>query len=143
MSGHHVVFPGNIQGRHVRETGPKGACLVTVDEGEVINLANLELDVVRWAVLNVDVTAARNTVDIVDLMRDALDTGCARSGRTIVSCSHRTAGLVAQLHSQLVASANDLTAEARSAALGLGDEVAWAERVAVQTTPAADAMVSG
>ena len=24
----HVVFPGNLQGRHVREAGPKGACLV-------------------------------------------------------------------------------------------------------------------
>jgi DNA repair protein SbcD/Mre11 len=26
-----VVFPGNLQGRHARETGPKGATLVTVD----------------------------------------------------------------------------------------------------------------
>ena len=34
----HVVFPGNLQGRHVRETGPKGACLVTVDELSLIHI---------------------------------------------------------------------------------------------------------
>ncbi len=27
-----VVFPGNIQGRHIRESGPKGCLLVKVDE---------------------------------------------------------------------------------------------------------------
>ena len=28
-----IVFPGNIQGRHIRESGPKGCTLVTVDNG--------------------------------------------------------------------------------------------------------------
>ena len=41
----HVVFPGNLQGRHVRETGPKGAYLVTVETGEVADLTHLEMDV--------------------------------------------------------------------------------------------------
>ena len=27
-----VVFSGNLQGRHIRETGPRGAVLVTADE---------------------------------------------------------------------------------------------------------------
>ncbi|MBW2597058.1 MAG: DNA repair exonuclease, partial [Deltaproteobacteria bacterium] len=27
-----IVFPGNIQGRHVQETGPKGCVLVSVDD---------------------------------------------------------------------------------------------------------------
>ena len=31
-----VVFAGNLQGRHVRESGPKGAVLVTVDDGRVV-----------------------------------------------------------------------------------------------------------
>lgn len=30
----HVVFPGNLQGRHARETGAKGASLVTVEDGD-------------------------------------------------------------------------------------------------------------
>jgi len=63
----HVVFPGNLQGRHVCETGPKGACLVTVESGEVVEVAALTLDVVRWAALDLDVAAAGSTVDVVDL----------------------------------------------------------------------------
>ena len=104
----HVVFPGNLQGRHVRETGPKGAYLVTVETGEVVDLTALEMDMVRWSVLDVDVTTADCIGDVVDLMREAVVQGTEE-------------------------------AEARSAALGLGEEVAWVQQVAVRTTPVADA----
>ena len=45
-----------------------------------------------------------------------------------------------ELHSDLVTDMDNLTAEARALALGLGDEVAWVERLAVRTTPVADAV---
>ena len=134
----YVVFPGNLQGRHVRETGPKGACLVSVNSGEVVDLANLELDVVRWAVLDVDVTTAGSIVDVVDLMRDVLAQGARETDGRLLAARIVLQGRT-QLHSQLLASAEDLTAEARSAALGLGDEIAWTERVAVRTTPSMSA----
>lgn len=135
----HVVFPGNLQGRHVREAGPKGACLVTVETGEVVEVAALEFDVVRWAVLDVDVAAAGSTVDTVDLMREALAQGAASADGRLLSARIVLRGST-ELHSQLVADAENLTAEARATALGLGDEVAWVERVAVRTTPVADAV---
>ncbi len=40
-----IVFPGNIQGRHIKETGAKGATLVTVEDGRIIKVEALELDV--------------------------------------------------------------------------------------------------
>ena len=48
-----VVFPGNIQGRHVKEEGSKGATLVTVD-GRRVLLEHQALDVLRWLRLDVD-----------------------------------------------------------------------------------------
>ena len=33
-----IVFPGNLQGRHVRETGAKGATLVTVEDRRVVSV---------------------------------------------------------------------------------------------------------
>lgn len=134
----HVVFPGNLQGRHVREAGPKGACLVTVEAGEVVEVAALIFDVVRWAVLDVDVAAAGSTVDIVDLMRQALAQGVAGADGRLLSARIVLQGPT-ELHSQVVTDVEDLTAEARAAALGLGDEVAWVERVVVRTKPVADA----
>ena len=133
----HVVFPGNLQGRHVREVGPKGACLVSVEDGQVVEVAALSFDVVRWAVLDVDVEVAGSTVDVVDLMRQALARGVASADGRLLSARIVLQGRT-ELHSQLVTDVDTLTAEARAGALGLGDEVAWVERVAVRTTPVAD-----
>lgn len=51
-----VVFPGNLQGRHAKETGPKGCELVTV-QGADISSQFVALDVVRWHQLTLDVAA--------------------------------------------------------------------------------------
>ncbi len=48
-----IVFPGNIQGRSIREPGPRGAVIVTVEDGEP-RIERLFLDVVRWTVAEVD-----------------------------------------------------------------------------------------
>ena len=134
----HVVFPGNLQGRHVRETGPKSAYLVTVETGEVADLTALEMDVVRWSVLDVDVTPAGGIGDVVDLMREAVMQGAEEVDGRLLVCRILLQGCT-ELHSRLVTGAEELTAEARSTALGLGEEVAWVEQVAVRTTPVADA----
>ncbi|EQD80584.1 Metallophosphoesterase, partial [mine drainage metagenome] len=41
-----VVFPGNLQGRHIRETGPKGATLVNFVDHEP-SIEQLTFDIVR------------------------------------------------------------------------------------------------
>lgn len=67
----YIVFPGNTQGRTIRETGPKGAVIVTVEDAQVISVERIELDVLRWARVEVDCTDA--TADgIPSLMRAAL-----------------------------------------------------------------------
>jgi len=133
----HVVFPGNLQGRHVRETGKKGACLVTVEDGNVVDVIPLALDVVRWAVLDVDVAGAANSTDVVELMRSVLETKSADCDGRLLAARIELTGRT-ELHSRLVTSIDALTAEARSVALGLGDEVAWVEKLVVRTKPLAD-----
>ncbi|KKO52777.1 metallophosphoesterase family protein [Paenibacillus sp. DMB20] len=44
----YIVYPGNIQGRNIRETGPKGCYLVSVNENGKAALTFHELDTVRW-----------------------------------------------------------------------------------------------
>ncbi len=51
-----VVFTGNLQGRHVNEPGPKGATLLTVRDGAIAAAEHVDLDVVRWAHLRVDLS---------------------------------------------------------------------------------------
>ena len=49
-----IVFPGNLQGRHARETGPKGATLVTVTDGRIESLEALTLDAARFEAIEID-----------------------------------------------------------------------------------------
>lgn len=49
-----ILFPGNLQGRHIRETGAKGATLVRVKNGQVTEVTAKEFDVVRWGFSRLD-----------------------------------------------------------------------------------------
>jgi|688.fasta_scaffold22862_5 DNA repair exonuclease SbcCD nuclease subunit len=52
-----ILFPGNLQGRHARETGAKGAWLITLDDdGGFRNKEFLELDVTRWMTLEISIS---------------------------------------------------------------------------------------
>ena len=131
----HVVFPGNLQGRHIRETGPKGACLVTVRDHEVAAVELIALDVVRWSRVQVPVENARSLANVHERVRAAIESAVAAEadGRLLVMrlvFEGRT-----DLHARLAASQDQLLADARPAALALGDGVAWVEKVEVETRP--------
>ncbi|AJS59405.1 metallophosphoesterase family protein [Paenibacillus sp. IHBB 10380] len=44
----HIVYPGNIQGRSIKEIGAKGCYVVEVNEDATLHMAFHELDRVRW-----------------------------------------------------------------------------------------------
>lgn len=134
----HVIFPGNLQGRHIRETGPKGACLVTVEEGELTEFLAVPADVVRWALLPVLVDGCTQMTETVDRMRAAIGDAAARhaDGR-LLACRIELTGQTV-IHDSLLASTDHLLAEARAAALGLGEEAAWIERIVIATRPVLD-----
>lgn len=67
-SGPRIVFPGNLQGRHARETGPKGCELVEVDHGRIVHREFVELDVLRWHRVELDLSG----VDTIDLLGERL-----------------------------------------------------------------------
>lgn len=59
--GVHLVFPGNLCGRHVGETGPKGATLVEYQGDRVVALEHRDLAPVRWERLTVEVPAGTDS----------------------------------------------------------------------------------
>jgi len=52
--GVHIVFPGNLQGRHARETGPKGAVFVDYTGARIDRVQHEAFDDVRWHHVEVD-----------------------------------------------------------------------------------------
>jgi DNA repair protein SbcD/Mre11 len=73
-----VVFPGNLQGRHARETGPKGATLVTVDNNGVTKLEALDLDAARWEPRRSTLPGWRRVRALHDAVRAAADAAGGR-----------------------------------------------------------------
>ncbi len=82
----YVVFPGNLQGRTIRETGAKGAVIVTVVDQEVTAVDRIELDVIRWVRLEVDCSGARS-VEVAGRIHAELARahGINGSGRPLVA----------------------------------------------------------
>jgi DNA repair exonuclease SbcCD nuclease subunit len=79
-----VVFSGNIQGRSVRECGPRGCYLVDVDDHGGVRLAFEPLDVVRWQVLQVAVDEETAPADLEALAQGAIERAVAEAeGRTL------------------------------------------------------------
>ena len=62
-SDSYVVYPGNLQGRHVRETGPKGAVIVQVENNIVRNLDFVDCSCVHWYQLTAEADERFKTVD--------------------------------------------------------------------------------
>ena len=67
-----AAFSGNLQNRHVNETGPKGAYVVTLRVGKPAELRFEPLDVARWENLRLDVAAATDLTDVLNVVQQAL-----------------------------------------------------------------------
>jgi DNA repair exonuclease SbcCD nuclease subunit len=67
-----IVFSGNLQGRHAKETGPKGCELVTVEGGR-IEAEPVVLDVVRWSQVTVPLQGVYRLEALNETFRQALE----------------------------------------------------------------------
>lgn len=77
---HAVAFSGNLQGRHIGETGPKGVWSVTLRAGCPAALEFVALDVARWEVLAVSADGLADMDELLPQVRDALDRAVAGAG---------------------------------------------------------------
>jgi DNA repair exonuclease SbcCD nuclease subunit len=132
----HIVFSGNLQGRHMRETGPKGASLVTVDERRVVSVEHRALDAVRWALVRADVTGAESGHDVVDLARAGLERALSGAEGRVLAARVVLEGTT-DAHSALLANKDQYTNEIRLAANDLPGEI-FIENIVLGTRSAID-----
>lgn len=125
-----VVFPGNVQGRHARETGPKGATLIEVNGGRIDSVEPRILDVVRWETTRVDASDCATLLDVVDAAATRMDQLLGEAGERVLSTRVVVQGR-SSAHGLLVSRAGALEAELRSHCVQRGD--LYLERVVVET----------
>lgn len=131
----HIVFPGNLQGRNVRETGPKGATLVTVDAGVVTGIEHRPLDVVRWAVEELDVSTLDDRQELLPAIHSLVDAAYAAAEGRALAMRLKLIGETA-LHADLLTGAAELREEVETLIAGIAEDI-WLERLEVTTSPLA------
>ena len=125
-----VVFPGNLQGRNIRETGPKGACLVTFEDRHP-TVQRLFKDVVQWEHVQLDVSGVTSIDDSLDRCRDEL-LRVVESGSEVYAMRVEFVGATVA-NQALRAHHEHLSAEIRILANNLGGAEVWIEKVVVST----------
>lgn len=134
-----VVFPGNLQGRHIRETGARGAMLVTADETGIQSVERLLVDSLRWHRVEVDASSAATLPEVSRLVGQAFETLVTGTPESIY-LSVRVAILgKTQAHGELFGLEKQLREEILGQAAALGIHRLWVEKVCLETEPSVDA----
>jgi len=132
-----IVFAGNLQGRHARETGAKGATLVTVKDGRVESVEPRVLDVVRWSLCEVDAAGAADVDAVLDRftarLAQELDLAEGRPLCTRVRVAGRC-----RAHEALSRDPEHWLNEVRVAATDASGGRAWVEKVETTTNSEQD-----
>ncbi|MEI6357676.1 MAG: DNA repair exonuclease [Verrucomicrobiota bacterium] len=133
-----IVFAGNCQGRHAREAGPRGCWLVTVNDALEVEGADWQpLDVVRWQVLEVELTGVEEESDALRRVSERLGQAVAVAEGRLVAARIVLKGATG-LHGALHRDPQRWRAELTARAQDHGEDAVWIERVRVETTPLYD-----
>ena len=100
-----IVYPGNLQGRSIRECGERGAVIVEVADGVVAEVRRVVTDSARWAEVFVDATPHDDETSLLRAVeaevrphaaaaagRPSRCAGCLDGGDEVACAVHRRSG---------------------------------------------------
>lgn len=135
--GGTIVFPGVLQGRQVRETGPKGALYVEIGEHGT-HLEQIIVDVVRWHALDVNIAGAETIEDVARAIGAALREMVSGKDTLALDClmaTRLTLSGPTPLHGRLRLEHQAVRDEAIAQAAAIGSSSVYIEKVCLSTVP--------
>jgi DNA repair exonuclease SbcCD nuclease subunit len=127
-----VVFSGNIQGRHIRETGEKGCVIIEVDSRGQCQPSFHPLDVVRWNLCRIDTSQMTHFDEVMDAYQHELLRRIGAVGDRLLVLRVELCGATA-LHAELHRRHENLNASLRATTVSHGGDRAWLEGVRLRT----------
>lgn len=131
-----VVFPGNLQGRHANETGPKGCELVSVVNGQM-DARFVALDVVRWQQITVPLDGLDNLAQASQTITAALAQATLGAGDRLHALRIHLTGRTT-LHTTEAEQPGTLEAAVHAAAQDVAGAELWIEQVQPQLSSPID-----
>jgi DNA repair exonuclease SbcCD nuclease subunit len=126
-----IVYPGNLQGRSIRECGERGAVIIEVADGAVVEVRRVVTDCARWVEVHVDAAPHSDEGSLVRAVEAEVRAHAeAAGGRLLAVRVVLTGGTT--LHARLIADRDRLRDEVEAAAQRCGDDI-WLERLHIDT----------
>lgn len=127
-----IAFSGNIQGRHVKETGAKGCFLVTVDAAQPPKPQFIALDVLRWEQASIDLTDTVTENEVMQKVSEEFRSLLQSSDDRFLALRLRIFGRTA-LHRDFAAREDSWVQELRALAIRESDSQIWIEKIKFAT----------
>ncbi len=131
-----VVYPGNTQGRHIKETGAKGCVVVTVD-GREARIKHVPLDVVRWRLIEIALGEDDDVDALYARARQAFDAARAEAaddGERRLAAVRLVVSGACPAHLQITAERHRVESELRAITFEWRDDL-WLEEIKLRTRP--------
>ncbi|SAK57100.1 metallophosphoesterase [Caballeronia glebae] len=132
-----IVFPGNLQGRNIRETGRRGAVIVTVSDTEEVSVERLFIDVLRWEAVTVDASQASTLDEVALAAGRALEALVESSASPVPHAVRVTISGATKAHGELFGREAQLRAEVLAQIAAISHDRLWLEKVKIATEPLA------
>jgi DNA repair exonuclease SbcCD nuclease subunit len=126
-----IVYPGNLQGRSVRECGPKGGVIVDVADGHVSQVRRLIVDHARWAVVPVYLDGISEESVALRKIEDEIRPAAEQAEGRLLALRVRLEGTTA-LHRRLKADTRRFSDEVQAAAHRCNQDI-WLEGLRIAT----------
>lgn len=92
-----IVYPGNIQGRHKKETGGKGCYLVELTAGGAAELQYIETSPIDWVEVEVSIKDLETLDQLMDLSRTILNANKSNNKSKLIRLVYKGSGELHQI----------------------------------------------
>lgn len=128
-----IAFSGNIQGRHVRETGPKGCFHVTLEDRTPVVQFH-PLDALRWEIIQIDASDCEDGFAVVDRFQELLSDRLSENSGLPMAVRVEIKGTT-PAHADLTARPGRWINEIRLAGVDASGGRVWIEKVKMAVAP--------
>lgn len=126
-----IVYPGNLQGRSIRECGARGAVLVDVADGVVADVRRIVTDSARWAEVFVDAAPHSDETGLLRALEAEVRAHAEAAEGRLLAVRVVLTGAT-PLHARFIADRDRLRDEVEAAAQRCADDI-WLERLRIDT----------
>ena len=132
-----IVFPGNIQGRYIKETGFKGCMIVSIEEDSNVSVEFRNLYSLVWSFCNTDVTGTVEPYEVVEKVRKSVEKEFLKNDGQFTAARVLVKG-ACKAHNFLLSDPEKWKNEIRLAVADSCNNSVWLEKILIKTTIEAD-----